>query len=82
VLRGGVSNEPGGTRVFDPVKQALEFDKDGKCITAYVPELRSRKLHTENKPGIINQKKPTCLFQPWRLSEADKEMLSLKAWNF
>jgi hypothetical protein len=33
----------------------------------------------ENKPDIINEEKLMCLYQPWRLSEADQEMLSLKS---
>jgi deoxyribodipyrimidine photo-lyase len=37
----GVGNDPrGSSRVFNPVKQAFDYDKDGEYVRAWVPELR------------------------------------------
>lgn len=38
----GVGNDPRGeARIFNPVKQAFDYDKDGKYVKTWVPELRS-----------------------------------------
>jgi deoxyribodipyrimidine photo-lyase len=38
----GVGNDPRGeARIFNPVKQAFDYDKEGKYVKAWVPELRS-----------------------------------------
>ncbi|KAK1074165.1 hypothetical protein LTR48_009324, partial [Friedmanniomyces endolithicus] len=37
----GVGNDPrGDARVFNPVKQAVDYDAHGEYIRAWVPELR------------------------------------------
>lgn len=37
----GVGNDPrGDTRIFNPVKQACDYDKDGSYVRMWVPELR------------------------------------------
>jgi deoxyribodipyrimidine photo-lyase len=78
----GVGNDPREGRVFNPIKQALDYDKEGTYITMWIPELRGLKLYMEEKPGIINEEKRMGLFQPWRLSEADREALGFKGVDF
>ncbi|KAH6697533.1 DASH family cryptochrome, partial [Plectosphaerella plurivora] len=55
----GVGNDPRGeARIFNPVKQAFDYDKDGEYVRAWVPEVRPlEKL--EN------------VFQAWTASKAD-----------
>ncbi|KAI1291271.1 cryptochrome [Xylaria venustula] len=61
----GVGNDPRGeARIFNPVKQAFEYDKDGEYVRCWVPELRKiEKL--EN------------LFQPWTTPKEDWERFGL-----
>ncbi|KAJ9155523.1 Cryptochrome DASH [Pleurostoma richardsiae] len=62
----GVGNDPRGeARIFNPVKQAFEYDKEGAYVKAWVPETRDlEKL--EN------------VFQLWTTSEEELEKLGLK----
>ncbi|KAI0201773.1 cryptochrome [Astrocystis sublimbata] len=61
----GVGNDPRGeNRIFNPVKQAFDYDKDGDYVRCWVPELRKiEKL--EN------------LFQPWTTPKEDWERFEL-----
>lgn len=65
----GVGNDPRGEqRVFNPVKQALDYDPQGAYVRAWVPELR----------GVGNQNEDIMgLFQAWRLPEDEKKRLGL-----
>lgn len=62
----GVGNDPRGElRIFNPVKQAFDYDKEGKYVRAWVPELAGlEKL--EN------------LFQAWTASEEDLKAAGLQ----
>ncbi|KAI0965024.1 cryptochrome [Xylaria arbuscula] len=61
----GVGNDPRGeARIFNPVKQAFDYDKDGEYVRCWLPELRKiEKL--EN------------LFQPWTTPKEDWERFGL-----
>ncbi|RYC65591.1 hypothetical protein CHU98_g671 [Xylaria longipes] len=61
----GVGNDPRGeARIFNPVKQAFDYDKDGEYVRCWVPEIRKvEKL--EN------------LFQPWTTPKEDWERFGL-----
>ncbi|KAI0522278.1 cryptochrome [Xylaria bambusicola] len=61
----GVGNDPrGDARIFNPVKQAFDYDKDGEYVRCWVPEIRKvEKL--EN------------LFQPWTTPKEDWERFGL-----
>ncbi|KAI8632969.1 cryptochrome [Xylariaceae sp. FL1651] len=61
----GVGNDPRGeARIFNPVKQAFDYDKDGEYVRCWMPELRKvEKL--EN------------LFQPWTTPKEDWEKFGL-----
>ncbi|GAW23278.1 hypothetical protein ANO14919_128320 [Xylariales sp. No.14919] len=61
----GVGNDPRGeARIFNPVKQAFDYDKDGAYVRCWVPEIRKiEKL--EN------------LFQPWTTPTEDWERFGL-----
>lgn len=70
----GVGNDPrGDARVFNPVKQAMDYDGKGEYVRAWVPELRGlgsedRKDDPETLMG---------LFQAWRIPEEEKKRLGL-----
>jgi deoxyribodipyrimidine photo-lyase len=69
----GVGNDPREERIFNPVKQALEYDPRGAFVTAWVPELRGAvNLDDEDGPEAM-----MGVFQPWRLDDAVKERLGL-----
>ncbi|KAH7361243.1 DNA photolyase, FAD-binding/Cryptochrome [Pyrenochaeta sp. MPI-SDFR-AT-0127] len=76
----GVGNDPRQGRIFNPVKQALDYDPHGDYIKAWVPELRGVKLTRNIGPGReeIDQQKLMGLYQAWRLSEWEKNNMGLK----
>ena len=76
----GVGNDPRQGRVFNPVKQALDYDKHGEYIKAWVPELRGIKLTRTVGPGKeeIDQQRLMGLYQAWKLSDWEKQNLGLK----
>ena len=56
----GVGNDPRGeARVFNPVKQAFDYDPNGEYIKAWVPELR----------GLQD---PHKIFQAWKMSGEER----------
>ena len=77
----GVGNDPREGRLFNPVKQALDYDPKGDYIKAWVPELRDLDLE-ETDSGKVNEEKLMGLFQPWRLSADDKQKLGLRQLDF
>lgn len=61
----GVGNDPrGDARIFNPVKQAFDYDKDGAYVRTWVPELKELE-------------KPENVFQAWTTSDADLETCGL-----
>lgn len=76
----GVGNDPRQGRVFNPVKQALDYDPQGEYIKSWVPELRQLPLTKSvamNKQEIDEQKL-MGLYQAWRLGDWDKDRLGLR----
>ncbi|GAM89678.1 hypothetical protein ANO11243_077170 [Dothideomycetidae sp. 11243] len=70
----GVGNDPRGEqRIFNPVKQALDYDAKGEYIATWIPELRALGDSSEDLMAI---------FQPWRLDEKQQKTLGLqgKEW--
>ncbi|KAF2622616.1 cryptochrome [Macroventuria anomochaeta] len=77
----GVGNDPRQGRVFNPVKQALDYDPQGEYIKAWVPELRDVKLTKQVGPQgreEIDKQRLMGLYQANKLSEWEKERLGLK----
>lgn len=76
----GVGNDPRQGRVFNPVKQALDYDPHGDYIKAWVPELRGIKLTRNIGPGRdeVDQQRLMYLYQVWKLSDWEKSNLGLK----
>lgn len=76
----GVGNDPRQGRVFNPVKQALDYDGQGEYVKTWVPELREVSL-TKNfgkSKEEVDQQKLMGLYQAWRLSDWEKDHLGLK----
>jgi deoxyribodipyrimidine photo-lyase len=60
----GVGNDPRVERIFNPVKQALDYDPEGEYIKTWVPELRTLEISPEMED------RDTALmgiYQPWTL---------------
>ncbi|KAF9698247.1 hypothetical protein EKO04_003678 [Ascochyta lentis] len=76
----GVGNDPRQGRVFNPVKQALDYDPQGEYIKAWVPELRSVKLTKSIGQGKeeIDKQQLMGLYQANKLTEWEKESMGLK----
>ena len=76
----GVGNDPRQGRVFNPVKQALDYDAKGEYIKAWVPELRDIKLTRAIGPGReeVDKQRLMVLYQAWKLSDWEKHSLGLK----
>ncbi|KAI6248797.1 putative cryptochrome DASH, mitochondrial [Erysiphe necator] len=63
----GVGNDPRGEdRVFNPVKQAIDYDPHAEYVMTWCPELRAEGLEV------------TEIFQPWTIPESKRESLRLK----
>jgi deoxyribodipyrimidine photo-lyase len=78
----GVGNDPREGRLFNPVKQALDYDSKGQYIKAWVPELRGVDLGPQKEGDGFDDERLMGLFQPWRLPEAEKQRLELKGLDF
>jgi deoxyribodipyrimidine photo-lyase len=66
----GVGNDPRGpTRIFNPVKQAFDYDPKGEYVKAWVPELR----------GVSE---PSEIFQAWTMPDAKQRELGLSEKNW
>jgi len=76
----GVGNDPRQGRVFNPVKQALDYDPQGEYIKAWVPEMRGVRLKksVEGNDKDMDQQRLMGLYQAWRLEEHEKSSLGLK----
>lgn len=62
----GVGNDPrGAARIFNPVKQAFDYDKEGTYVRAWVPEVAS----FENLENV---------FQAWTASKEDLKAAGLE----
>ena len=53
----GIGNDPrGDARIFNPVKQAFDYDKEGSYVRAWVPEVRGlEKLENVFQPCTASQ---------------------------
>ena len=65
----GVGNDPREARIFNPVKQAGDYDPRGEYIKNWIVELRSL-----DDPSII--------YQPWKMSDDLKKELKLAGKEF
>ena len=86
----GVGNDPrGASRVFNPVKQGLDYDSNGEYIRAWVPELRDVGRGDKQTVSIgeavkfdeqqaSNTEDLMGVFQAWRLSSGEKKRLGLE----
>lgn len=62
----GVGNDPRGeARIFNPVKQAFDYDPNGDYVKAWVPELRELS-------------EPAEVFQAWTVREDKRKEVGLE----
>lgn len=87
----GVGNDPrGDARIFNPVKQAFDYDGHGEYVRAWVPELRDvgrervdektaadamDKTHSKQQGALEDL---MGLFQAWRIPDEEKKRLGLQ----
>ncbi|KAI9892420.1 MAG: hypothetical protein M1814_001377 [Vezdaea aestivalis] len=63
----GVGNDPRGeARIFNPIKQAFDYDPKGDYVKAWIPDLR------DLGPG-----EEQSVFQPWMMKDERREALGL-----
>lgn len=88
----GVGNDPrGAARVFNPVKQAVDYDANGAYVRAWVPELRDVgrggslvSTAAESSEGMAGTRQDSSVddlmgvFQAWRLPAEEKKRLGLE----
>lgn len=77
----GVGNDPRAGRIFNPVKQALDYDPKGEYIKAWVSELRDVDLD-DGKGGSPDNEKLMGLYQSWRLPDSEKKRLGIQDVEF
>lgn len=85
----GVGNDPrGAARVFNPVKQAVDYDSNGEYVRMWMPELRDVGRSNKDGGGVPLQQDGDSMetlmgvFQPWRIPEDEKKRLGLKGVDF
>ncbi|KAF2669504.1 cryptochrome [Microthyrium microscopicum] len=76
----GVGNDPREGRIFNPVKQSLDYDSKGAYIMTWIPELR--RIDIKDGSGEIDQEKLMGLFQAWRLPELEQQRLGLQKFEW
>lgn len=75
----GVGNDPRGeSRVFNPVKQALDYDPQGEYIRTWVEELKDVKVGSKSE-GTQETQNLMGVFQAWRLPDEEKQRLGLQS---
>lgn len=86
----GVGNDPrGSARIFNPVKQAVDYDSHGEYVRMWIPELRdvgrcsggkqekpNGQMHEDSMESLMG------VFQPWRIPDDEKEKLGLKGLDW
>jgi deoxyribodipyrimidine photo-lyase len=78
----GVGNDPREGRLFNPVKQALDYDSKGEYIKAWVSELRDVDLGARKAGDGPDNEKLMGLYQAWRLPDSEKKRLGLQGVDF
>jgi len=73
----GVGNHPRQDRMFNPVKQGLDYDSHGEYVKAWLPELRAEEASVD-ADGKPDEEALMGVFQAQRLSEQEKQRLGLK----
>lgn len=73
----GVGNDPRGDRVFNPVKQAVDYDANGEYVRAWVPQLRDVGRGKEGG-GKGSAEDLMGVFQAWRMPAEEKKRLGLE----
>jgi len=74
----GVGNDPrGDARVFNPVKQAVDYDPNGDYIRTWVHELREVGKGMFESPQE-SQEALMGVYQAWRIPSEEKKKLSLE----
>ena len=76
----GVGNDPrGDARVFNPVKQALDYDAHGEYIRAWVPALRNvGRSESKDAQAQDSMEDLMGVFQAWRMPADEKKRLGLE----
>ncbi|KAJ8610729.1 hypothetical protein MRB53_038371 [Persea americana] len=76
----GVGNDPrGDARVFNPVKQAVDYDQNGEYVRTWVPELKDvGRDGTQKDSAEDNPESLMGVFQAWRMPDAEKKSLGLE----
>lgn len=77
----GVGNDPrGDARVFNPVKQAVDYDANGEYVRAWIPELRvvGRGGRSKDAQAQDSMEDLMGVFQAWRISPEEKKRLGLE----
>ncbi|KAF2212150.1 hypothetical protein CERZMDRAFT_84544 [Cercospora zeae-maydis SCOH1-5] len=79
----GVGNDPrGDARVFNPVKQAVDYDTNGEYVRTWVPELRDVGRGEGGGGGGDNMESLMGVFQAWRMPVEEKKRLGLEGVEF
>jgi len=74
----GVGNDPrGDARIFNPVKQAVDYDSNGDYIRTWVPELRDVGREVSGTPQE-QQEALMGVYQAWRIPVEEKKKLGLE----
>ncbi|KAI5371153.1 putative cryptochrome/DNA photolyase class 1, cryptochrome/DNA photolyase, FAD-binding protein [Septoria linicola] len=75
----GVGNDPrGDARVFNPVKQAVDYDTNGEYVRTWVPELRDVGRGGQHSSGGDSPESLMGVFQAWRMPDDEKKRLGLE----
>jgi deoxyribodipyrimidine photo-lyase len=71
----GVGNDPRVNRIFNPIRQACEYDPKGEYIITWVPELR--QLNFKDNNNRPNEDRIQGLYQAWRIPRDEAIRLNI-----
>lgn len=73
-----MGNDPrGDARVFNPVKQAFDYDSSGDYVRTWVPELRKVDIASSGSEGKADPEGLQGVFQAWKISAEEKKRIGL-----
>jgi deoxyribodipyrimidine photo-lyase len=76
----GVGNDPREGRIFNPVKQAFDYDSNGIYIKKWIPELRG--LEVLDAQGNEVKQMLLKLYQPCNLEAEERKTMGLTGADF
>ncbi|CAH7688089.1 DNA photolyase, FAD-binding/Cryptochrome [Phakopsora pachyrhizi] len=78
----GVGNDPRSARQFNPIKQAKDYDFDGRYVKHWIPELKNAPIKKIHTPWLLNQQEQEQLVKEAGFGEYPRRpILEQQMWK-